>query len=99
MPIWPQNGLLGHLGNFPHVSVDWTAFEPQHGPVARYRQVAAFVRSAVEAGELKQGDALPTEAQLSDYMDVSVDTIRAALQLLRDDGLIVTSQGIGSFIA
>jgi DNA-binding GntR family transcriptional regulator len=89
---------VGHLGNFPRVSVDWTSFEPQHGPVARYRQVAAFIEAAVKAGNLKPGDALPTEAQLSDYMDVSVDTIRAALQLLRDEGLVVTSQGIGSFI-
>lgn len=78
--------------------MDWTSFEPQHGPVARYRQVAAFIRSAVEAGDLKSGDALPTEAQLSDYMGVSVDTIRAALQLLRDEGLVITSQGIGSFV-
>ena len=81
------------------MSVDWTSFEPQHGPVPRYRQVAAFIQSAVEAGRLKSGDTLPTEAQLSDYMDVSVDTIRAALQLLRDNGIVVTSQGIGSFIA
>jgi DNA-binding GntR family transcriptional regulator len=87
------------MGNFPDVSVDWTAFEPQHGPVARYRQVAAFIRAAAEAGKLKHGDALPTESQLSDYMDVSVDTIRAALKLLRDEGLVVTSQGIGSFLA
>jgi DNA-binding GntR family transcriptional regulator len=81
------------------VSVDWTSFEPRHGPVARYRQAAEFIRAAVAAGDLKSGDALPTEAQLSDYMGVSVDTIRAALQLLRDDAVVVTSQGIGSFIA
>ena len=81
------------------MSVDWTSFEPQHGPVARYRQVAAFIQSAVQSGDLKSGDALPTEAQLSDYMNVSVDTIRAALQLLRDNDVVVTSQGIGSFIA
>ncbi len=80
------------------MSVEWTKFEPQHGPVARYRQVAEFVLAAVQAGDLKAGDALPTESQLSDYMGVSVDTIRAALQLLRDDGVIVTSQGIGSFV-
>lgn len=80
------------------MGVDWTAFEPQHGPVARYRQVADFIRLAVASGDLKPGDALPTETQLADYMDVSVDTIRAALQLLRDDGVVVTSQGIGSFI-
>jgi DNA-binding GntR family transcriptional regulator len=95
----PHNGQLGYLGNFPHVSVDWVTFEPVHGAVPRYRQVAAFIRSAVASGNLKAGDALPTEAQLADYMSVSVDTIRAALQLLRDESVVVTSQGIGSFIA
>jgi DNA-binding GntR family transcriptional regulator len=79
--------------------MDWQAFEPVHGPVARYRQVAEFIRQAVTDGKLKPGDALPTETQLSDYMDVSVDTIRAALKLLRDKGIVVTSQGIGSFVA
>lgn len=72
---------------------------PQHGPVARYRQVAAFITSAVEDERLKPGDALPTEAKLSDYMDVSVDTIREALRVLREAGIVVTSQGIDSFIA
>lgn len=81
------------------MTMDWTAFEPVHGPVARYRQAAAFIRDAVRDGRLKSGDALPTEAQLSDYTGLSVDTIRAALKLLRDEGIVVTSQGIGSFIA
>jgi DNA-binding GntR family transcriptional regulator len=79
--------------------MDWTAFVAVHGPVPRYRQVAAFIRAAAEDGRLKSGDPLPTESQLADYMGVSVDTIRAALQLLRDERLVVTSQGIGSFLA
>jgi GntR family transcriptional regulator len=79
--------------------MDWTGFEPVHGPVARYRQVAEFIRSAVKDGRLKPGDALPTETQLADYLGVSVDTIRAALKLLRDEGIVVTSQGIGSFVS
>jgi GntR family transcriptional regulator len=79
--------------------MDWTAFEPVHGPVARYRQLAAFIRDAVARGDLKSGDSLPTESQLADYSGVSIDTVRSALQLLRADGVIVTSQGIGSFIA
>jgi DNA-binding GntR family transcriptional regulator len=94
----PQNGPRGRLGNFSCM-INWTGFQAVHGPVPRYRQVAAFIRQAVEDGRLKPGDALPTETQLSDYMDVSVDTIREALKLLRAEGLVVTSQGIGSFIA
>jgi DNA-binding GntR family transcriptional regulator len=80
------------------MSLDWQAFEAVHGPVARYRQLAQFVASAVERGDLKSGDALPTETQLADYTGLSVDTVRQALKTLRDSGLVVTSQGIGSFI-
>jgi GntR family transcriptional regulator len=81
------------------VGIDWTAFEPVHGPVARYRQLAAFVRDAVERGELRPGEPLPSETAIADYTGLSVDTVRSALSMLRDEGVIVTSQGIGSFVA
>lgn len=81
------------------MSLDWMSFEAVHGPVARYRQLAEFIVSAIDQGKLKPGDALPTEVQLSDYTGLSVDTVRSALKLLRDQGRIVTSQGIGSFVA
>ena len=80
------------------MSLDWQAFEAVHGPVARYRQLASFVVSAVTEGKLKPGDPLPTELQLADYTGLSVDTVRQALKLLRDQDVIVTSQGIGSFV-
>ena len=81
------------------MGIDWTAFEPVHGPVARYRQLAAFVRDAVERGELRPGEPLPSETAIADYTGLSVDTVRSALSMLRDEGVIVTSQGIGSFVA
>lgn len=81
------------------MGIDWTTFEAVHGPVSRYRQLAAFVRDAVERGELRQGEPLPSETAIADYTGVSVDTVRSALALLRDEGVIVTSQGIGSFVA
>lgn len=81
------------------MSLDWQSFEPVYGPVARYRQLAQWIAGAVESGELKSGDALPTEVQLADYTGLSVDTVRSALKLLRERGVIVTAQGIGSFIA
>lgn len=79
--------------------MDWTAFEPQRGVVPLYRQVSAFIRAAIETGKLKPGDGLPSEQGLADAMGVGYDTVRKALQLLRDDGLIETATGIGSFVA
>ncbi len=81
------------------MGIDWTTFEPVHGPVARYRQLYAFVRDAINDGRLKSGESLPSETAIADYTGLSVDTVRSALALLRDEGRIVTSQGIGSFVA
>jgi DNA-binding GntR family transcriptional regulator len=79
--------------------MDWTAFEPQRSATPLYRQVYGFVRAAIETGKLKPGDGLPSEQGLADAMGVSYDTVRKALQLLRDDGHIETATGIGSFVA
>lgn len=79
--------------------LDWSRFAPVHGPVPRYRQLAAFIRAGVDSGKLQPGEPLPSETALADYCGVSVDTVRSALALLRDGGVIVTSQGIGSFVA
>lgn len=79
--------------------MDWATFGPQRSPTPLYRQVYAFVRAAIETGKLKPGDGLPSEQGLADALGVSYDTVRKALQLLRDDGLIETATGIGSFVA
>lgn len=47
---------------------------------------------------LQQGiTALPTEAQIADQYRVSRQTVRAALSLLREKGLIESRQGSGSY--
>ncbi|MGB6454798.1 MAG: winged helix-turn-helix domain-containing protein [Streptosporangiaceae bacterium] len=60
-------------------------------------QVAALLRARI--GELRRRDWLPSEASLAQEYEVSRDTIRAAMGLLRDEGLVVTIQGRGSYIA
>jgi DNA-binding GntR family transcriptional regulator len=67
--------------------------------VPLYRQLARFVVDAIGDGRLRPGDGLPGEQNIADSTGVSVDTVRAAFRLLRDDGYIETATGIGSFIA
>jgi GntR family transcriptional regulator len=54
----------------------------------RYEQVALRLRGRIASGELKAGDRLPSENQLSTDLDVSRDVARKALQLLVNEGLI-----------
>jgi GntR family transcriptional regulator len=63
---------------------------------ARYTQVAAELRKAIESGTYKVGDDLPTEAQLGETHSISRFTAREALRLLTNEGLIQRRQGRGS---
>jgi GntR family transcriptional regulator len=53
----------------------------------------------VESGELGAGRLLPSESELSRAHAVSRVTVRRALELLRDEGLIDARQGFGWFVA
>lgn len=48
--------------------------------------------------EWKVGEKLPSESQLCKMFGVSRTSVRAALQNLQGSGVIVTMQGIGSFV-
>ncbi len=65
---------------------------------AKYQQVANRLRGAIQSGELRPGEALPTEKQLAERYAVSRPTIRAALGLLRTEGLIDARQGSGAYV-
>lgn len=65
----------------------------------RYRAIADELRHRVESGELAAGRLLPSESELSAAYAVSRVTVRKALELLRDEGLIDARQGFGWFVA
>src|SRR6188768_2166854 len=70
------------------------------GPVtqALYRRVYEELRDAIHAGQFSVGDRFPSEAELTARFDVSVITLKRALDLLRDDGYIVRRPRLGTFV-
>lgn len=67
-------------------------------PIPKYYQVATHIRELITSGELKPADQIPTEESLVEAHGVSRGTVRKALQLLIDEGLVETEQGRGSFV-
>ena len=65
----------------------------------RYREIASDLRGQIESGHLAPGSVLPSEATLSAHFDTSRVTVRKALELLREDGLVSSRQGAGWFVA
>src|SRR2546429_6052801 len=67
---------------------------------ARPRQVrvADDVRMKIESGEYAPGAKLPTLDELAAAYRVSLSVTRKAMDLLRQQGLVVTIQGKGTFV-
>lgn len=61
---------------------------PQH-----YRRIAEHLRSAINNGQLKTGDELPSEAELCEQFGSSRGPVRQAMMLLRTEGMISTGRG------
>ncbi|MGR3805686.1 GntR family transcriptional regulator [Marinibacterium profundimaris] len=64
----------------------------------RSAQLARAIESAVREGHLMPGDALPSERKLCEQLTVSRTTLRRALALLEDSGVVDRRLGSGTFI-
>ncbi|MDQ7093571.1 GntR family transcriptional regulator [Desulfosporosinus sp. PR] len=64
-----------------------------------YYQLADDLKQQIESGELKPGDAVPSESQLVGDYGISRVTVRRGLAILLEAGLIETVKGIGNFVA
>lgn len=67
--------------------------------MARYRDIASDLTQRITDGEFPVGSQLPSITDLMQHYRVpGLNTIRQAQQLLVDDGLIETRQGVGAFV-
>ncbi|MEJ8812859.1 transcriptional regulator GlcC [Variovorax ureilyticus] len=61
--------------------------------------VAGRIERLIADGELKPGQAIPSERRLTVKLGVSRSALREGLKVLRTRGIIATTQGRGSFVA
>ena len=64
-----------------------------------YEQVAEHIAARIEARELPPGSKLPPERDLAAEYGVAYNTVRRAMDVLRERGLIVTMHGRGTYVA
>ncbi|CAL9480676.1 hypothetical protein SUDANB120_03046 [Streptomyces sp. enrichment culture] len=63
-----------------------------------YVQVAEYLRRQVDTGELAPGDKVPSSRDLQEKFGLASATIQNAFRLLKNEGLIYSVQGRGSFV-
>lgn len=64
-----------------------------------YEQIARQIKGAIMAGELAEGDPLPSIRALANDLRISVITTKRAYEELEREGFISTVPGKGCFVA
>ncbi len=73
--------------------------EPLAPTLSRTAQLAERLGRDIRAGKVHAGERLPTEQELIARFQVSRTVVREAMASLRAEGLIVSRQGAGVFVA
>jgi GntR family transcriptional regulator len=66
-------------------------------PVAVYTQIADILRRRIS--HMQPDDPVPSEKEIMGAYGVGRHTARAAIKVLRDEGLVITVAHRGSFVA
>jgi GntR family transcriptional regulator len=82
----------GSLPTVTSMSID------RDGPIPPYRQIAAALRGRIEDGTIQAGRRIPSLVELEAEFGVARDTLRKAVQVLKDEGLVETVTGMGIYV-
>ncbi|MFJ3220772.1 GntR family transcriptional regulator [Kitasatospora sp. NPDC086801] len=70
----------------------------EEDPRPPYVQAAEVLRTAIHKGELRPGEKLPSARELQRRFGIASSTVQNALRLLKDEGLIYSVLGRGSYV-
>jgi GntR family transcriptional regulator len=62
-------------------------------------QLTWRLRALIYTGQLRSGERLPSFRRLAEWAGVNLNTVRAVYEGLEADGLVVSRQGQGTFVA
>lgn len=66
--------------------------------IPMYFRVAETLRSRIESRRYRPGELIPSEKELSREFNVSLITIRKAMELLVKEGLVARKRGLGTWV-
>lgn len=66
---------------------------------ALYQKIAMLMRKEISDGRWVAGERLPSLAALARHYGVALVTVRQAIQILEDEGLVKRRQGSGTYIS
>ncbi len=64
-----------------------------------YIQVASVLRTRIQSGQWSSGEKISTLEELEREFEVARVTVRQAVDILREEGLLQARQGLGTFVS
>jgi GntR family transcriptional regulator len=83
----------------PATDLSFEAIAPSGTGLPLYRAVKRSLLAAIESGRIAPGGALPSESALAAALQVSIGTLRHAVDELVAEHILVRQQGRGTFVA
>ncbi|HET7578339.1 MAG TPA: FadR/GntR family transcriptional regulator [Bacillales bacterium] len=63
-----------------------------------YHDIIEQIKAAIESGEIKPGEQLPSERNLAQTLSVSRTSVKEAISVLDSAGVVVIKPGVGIFL-
>ena len=97
--LWQANPLLGASAGKAEQNMTnmIKPVEDEYRPA--YETIATKITELITSADLKPGDRLPTEHELSEQLGVSRTVVREAVKVLVATGLVYTRRGSGLYVA
>ena len=77
--------------------ITFDTFHPVDG-VPIYQQILLFIKRGAVAGNIENGDELPSRRVLSALLGINPNTVQKACRMLEEEGLIESQAGAGSMM-
>ncbi len=74
-----------------------STFEPKDSIIKKW--ITDWILSAVSSKKIKNNDIMPSKAELSKYLGVSIGTVQNAIRYVEDSGLLKSKQKLGTMIS
>ncbi|MFG3090697.1 GntR family transcriptional regulator [Streptomyces antibioticus] len=68
------------------------------GPVTPYRQLAAILKARIARGDWTEGRPIASETRLVQEYGLARSTVRRAIAVLVEEGVVWTVQGRGTYV-
>jgi GntR family transcriptional regulator len=85
------------LETSPASTISSAGGSPTFSPL--YRQIKSLILQALDSGEWRPGEAIPSETELAVRFGVSQGTVRKAIDEMAAENLLLRRQGKGTFVA